>query len=64
MVRLDVVLSDASGLLTQPPGVVAQTAPSIDPGETWFMRCWYRDPGGPCGAAFNLSDALAVPFTL
>jgi hypothetical protein len=34
----------------------------VDVGEQWFFQCWYRDPPGPCGSGFNLSNALAVTF--
>ncbi len=29
-------------------------------GETQHYQAWYRDPGGPCGASFNLTTALRV----
>ena len=25
-----------------------------------YMQLWYRDPGGPCGSGFNLSNAVEV----
>jgi len=28
----------------------------------WSFQFWYRDPAGPGGSGFNLSDALAVTF--
>jgi hypothetical protein len=31
-------------------------------GSTWFFQGWYRDPGGPCGAQFNLTNALEITF--
>ena len=37
------------------PGTVA-------PGEDWNFQFWYRDPGGPGGTSFNLSDAMTVEF--
>lgn len=60
--RLTLSTADASGVLTQAPGIAALVAPLIDPGETWRMQAWFRDPQGPCGGHFNLSDALAVTF--
>jgi hypothetical protein len=36
----------------------------ITAGDTWNFQFWYRDPAGPGGTSFNLSDALAVVFTL
>jgi hypothetical protein len=35
----------------------------IHPGETWHFQLWYRDPEGPCGKGFNLTNAVAVGFT-
>jgi hypothetical protein len=30
------------------------------PGDTWNFQGWYRDPGGPCGGGFNLSNAVEI----
>jgi hypothetical protein len=37
-------------------------ADQIAPGSNWNFQFWYRDPAGPLGSGFNLSDALAVTF--
>jgi len=61
--------SGATGVLTLGPGIVAHTRASfapagqIDAGDTWNFQAWFRDPAGPCGSAFNLSNAVAVGFT-
>ncbi|MCK6449094.1 MAG: FG-GAP-like repeat-containing protein [Planctomycetes bacterium] len=34
----------------------------IVPGSTWHFQAWYRDPNGPCGGGFNLSNALRITF--
>jgi len=34
----------------------------ITPGSSWNFQCWYRDPNGPGGAGFNLSDAMTTDF--
>ncbi len=44
--------------LTQPP----EPAGQIDPGATWNFQFWFRDPGGPGGSGFNLSDGLSATF--
>ena len=57
------------GVLALGPGIVAHSqarfpaAGRIDPGDTWNFQTWFRDPEGPCGFAFNLSNALAVTFS-
>jgi endonuclease/exonuclease/phosphatase family metal-dependent hydrolase len=46
--------------LNQPP---ADSGPGeITPGSVWNFQLWYRDPAGPLGHGFNLSDGLAVTF--
>ena len=30
------------------------------PGDTWMFQLWYRDPGGPCGSGFNLTNGVAI----
>ncbi len=65
--RFPVQNSGSSGVMTEGPGIVAfsqtlQPACHIDPGDTWYFQGWYRDPQGPCGGLFNLSNALSVTF--
>lgn len=61
--RLGVTTAGPSGVLVEPPGIVARSNGAILAGETWHLQAWYRDPPGPCGSTFNLSDALAVRFS-
>lgn len=35
----------------------------ITAGSTWNFQAWYRDPAGPCGGGFNLSNGVTVIFT-
>ncbi|MFT4539277.1 MAG: hypothetical protein ACI841_001640 [Planctomycetota bacterium] len=59
--------SGASQVLTLGPGIAASTASNpasgqIQSGQTWNFQCWFRDPQGPCGNGWNLSDAVAVTW--
>jgi hypothetical protein len=44
--------------VTDPPEPPAQ----ITAGSTWNVQFWYRDPAGPGGTGFNLSDGLNASF--
>lgn len=35
---------------------------AIDPGDTFTWQMWYRDPMGPGGSGFNLSNAVRITF--
>ncbi len=37
-------------------------AGAIDPGDTFTWQLWYRDPNGPLGSGFNLSNGLRITF--
>jgi hypothetical protein len=60
--------SGADGVIDLGPGIVAYThanfpaAGHIQPGDTWYFQTWYRDPAGPCGTDFNLTNGLKVEF--
>jgi hypothetical protein len=45
--------------LSQP---VAQSGGLIQAGATVHFQTWFRDSGGPCGTAFNTSNALTIDF--
>ena len=56
-------MSSSAGELARPVDLsVAPAAGLITPGSTWNFQCWYRDPMGPGGTGFNLSDGLSVSF--
>jgi hypothetical protein len=61
--------SGPEGVITLGPGIVAQThanfpaAGQIKAGDIWYFQAWFRDPNGPCGSGFNLSNGLKVEFT-
>ncbi len=67
--RFPVRAADAGGSLLEGPGIVAFTFAGFPPagwitvGVPYFFQGWYRDPGGPCGQFFNLSNGLELLFT-
>ena len=67
-VRFSVQNASGAGELVQGPGIAAEylllTGSAIHAGETWYFQGFYRDPAGSCGSAFNLSNGLAVTFSL
>jgi len=59
--------SGPTGTITLGPGIALRSqgfaaAGRIDAGETWYFQGWFRDPTGPCGTAFNLTNGLALTF--
>jgi len=66
--RFPIARSSADGALTAGPGLVAHSlgfadAGRLRAGDTWNFQCWFRDPGGPCGSAFNLTNGLEITFS-
>lgn len=68
--RFPVSQSSGAGFDVLGPGLVDYTHQSfgdaghIDAGETWHFQTWYRDPNGPCGSGFNVTNAYSVLFGL
>lgn len=60
--------SGGTGTFTYGPGLSAYSIgnfPVINhllAGTTWNFQMWFRDPPGPCGNGFNLSNMTTVPF--
>lgn len=58
--------SDGAGAVQHPVDFGEDPAASgpgrIESGSTWNFQYWYRDPAGPGGAGFNLSDGLSATF--
>jgi hypothetical protein len=61
------VQSTGSGSFTRGP-IVGYSQANFPPagriqaGQTWYFQGWFRDPQGPCGNAFNLSQGAEVSF--
>ena len=66
VLRYPVRLADAAGVLSYGPGEIVSLSGGatgvVTPGERRFYQGWYRDPGGPCGSSFNLSNGLMVDW--
>jgi len=66
--RFNVINSGPFGILTLPDVFghsIANfgTSGQLAAGQTWNFQGWYRDPGGPCGSSFNLTQAKSITFT-
>ena len=62
--RLSAAQSDARGIAELPVdyGLPPSPAAAILPGSTWNFQIIYRDPAGPGGTGFNLTDGLTIDF--
>jgi hypothetical protein len=62
VVRLGIEVPNAMGQASWGPGLGALGG--WGSGDIRRFQCWYRNPGGPCGSNFNLSNGLEITFTL
>ena len=56
------VFGDNSKAIDFTSGVTGSGPGQILPGSTWNFQYWYRDPGGPGGTGYNLTDGLSALF--
>jgi glucose/arabinose dehydrogenase len=61
---LPVQQTTPAGTAAYPINNMAPPQPShqINVGSEWHFQYWYRDPGGPLGSAFNLTNGLSLTF--
>ena len=68
--RFGVQSSGVFGTLSEGPGIVLFASTNfgsggqIVAGHTWHFQAWFRDPGTVCAMGYNLSNGLAVTFSL
>lgn len=60
LTRIEVAFADAGGLAATSPGIAASLGAT--PGTQSILQLWYRDPAGPCGVQFNLSNAIDLTW--
>ena len=57
------------GQIEEGPGLVAHSQASfpsaghITAGQSWNFQLFYRDPAGPCGTGFNMTNGVRITFT-
>ena len=61
-VLTDNLFGDASRVCDFTSGPMASGPEAISAGSTWNFQFWYRDPGGPGGTGFNLTNGLSALF--
>jgi hypothetical protein len=58
VLRVGVTVQSAHCIASSGPGVRV----GFPPGQTRYFQGWYRNPGGPCGTGFNLTNGLGITF--
>lgn len=68
VLRIGVARPATGGEASEGPGVVSYLASEyqppdgvLEPGDTWYVQCFYRDPGH-CVSSANFTNAIAVTF--
>lgn len=66
--RIALLPTGVSGSFVMGPGILGDIAllspaPPVMLGSTWGFQGWYRDIGGPCSGASNLTNAWRTTFT-
>ncbi len=56
LTRLEIAFVDGGGQASTTVGIAAALGAAT--GTQSVLQLWYRDPAGPCGTAFNLSNAI------
>ena len=59
--RLGIQVPDANGDVSWGPGLGAQGGWGA--GDVRRFQGWYRDPTGPCGSGFSLTNGVELTFT-
>ncbi len=63
ILRRPLRVTDANGRATDPlNNTVGAANGRIVSGSTWNFQFWYRDPAGPLGFGFNLTDGISATF--
>ena len=57
-----VLMTNGAGAITHQVDLTTPGAAMILPDTTWNFQFWFRDPMGPGGTGFNLSNGLSVNF--
>jgi hypothetical protein len=62
VIRINTPTMTDGGGSADTSGITISAQGGAVPGETKHYQGWYRDPGGPCGASFNLTNGLSVTW--
>jgi hypothetical protein len=60
VIRLQVIFAGAAGGASTTGNIPASAG--VSPGDLKRYQGWYRNPGGPCSASFNLTQGLEISW--